>query len=102
MLRKKFFVPMAAGCLALLAGAGLATTAHAADAISDSQLTGRVRGKLAVDDPQVAQRIQVSAKDGVITLEGTVYTGQEALKVLKDAESVEGVVKVQNRISLDQ
>lgn len=102
MLRNKILASMAAGCLTLLAGAGFATAAHAADAVNDSQLSGRVKGKLAVDDPQVAGLIQVSAKDGIVTLSGTTYTGQQVLKVLKDAESVEGVVKVQNHVSAEQ
>lgn len=102
MVRSKVIVSMAAGCLAVLVGAGFVTSAHAADSVSDSQLTGRVKGKLAVDDPQVAGLIQVSAKDGIITLSGTTYTGQQVLKVLKDAQSVAGVVKVQNRMSVEQ
>ena len=102
MFRTKFFVSTAVGCLALVAGAGFAESAHGADAVSDSQLTGRVMGKLSVDDPEIARLIQVTAKDGVVTLSGTAYTGQQALKALKDAESVAGVVKVQNRLSIQQ
>ncbi len=102
MFRTKFFVSTAVGCLALIAGVGFSSSAHSADAVSDSQLTGRVMGKLSVDDPEIAPRIQVSAKDGVVTLTGTAYTGQQVLKALRDAESVAGVVKVQNRLSVQQ
>ncbi len=102
MFRTKTFVSTAVGCLALLAGAGFTVSAYGSDAVSDSQLTGRVMGKLSVDDPEIARRIQVSAKDGVVTLSGTAYTGQQALKAIKDAESVAGVVKVQNHLSVQQ
>jgi osmotically-inducible protein OsmY len=88
--------------LAVLAGVGFSASAHSADAVSDQQLTGRVMGKLAVDDPQIARLVQVSAKNGVVTLSGTAYTGQQALKALKDAESVAGVVKVQNHLAIEQ
>lgn len=102
MFRTKFLVSAAVGSLALLAGAGFSANAHAAGAASDSQVTGRVMGKLAVDDPEVAPRIQVSTKDGIVTLSGTAYTGQQALKALRDAQSVAGVVKVQNHLSIEQ
>jgi osmotically-inducible protein OsmY len=101
MTRTNSFVSAAAGCLALLAGAGLTVSAHAAD-VNDSQLADRVQGKLAVDDAAIARLVQVSAKDGVVTLSGTAYTGQQALKALKDAESVAGVVKVQNHLAVQQ
>lgn len=101
MTRTNSFVSAAVGCLALLAGAGISVSAHAAD-VSDSQLADRVTGKLAVDDAAIARLVQVSAKDGVVTLSGTAYTGQQALKALKDAESVAGVVKVQNRLAVQQ
>lgn len=101
MFRNKILASVATGSLALLAGAGFVTSAHAADAVNDAQLIGRVRGKLAVDDPQVAARVDVSAKDGIVTLQGEVFTGQQVLKVLRDAESVEGVVKVENRMSFE-
>lgn len=102
MFRTKPFVSAAVGCLGLLAGAGFASSAHSADAVTDSQVTGRVMGKLAVDDPEIARLVQVSTKDGVVTLSGTAYTGQQVIKLLKDAESVAGVVKVQNRLAVEQ
>lgn len=102
MFRNKILAPISAGCLALLAGVGFASTAHGADSISDSQLTGRVKGKLNVDDPEVAQRVQISARNGVVTLQGTVFNAAQVLKVVRDAESVAGVVKVANRMSFEQ
>ena len=54
-------------------------------------------------DPRVNETdIGVAVKDGVVTLSGTAYTGAQALKALKDAQSVAGVVKVQNHLSVAQ
>ena len=46
MSRTKLFLAAAVGCLSLLASA-----AYADAPLSDSQITDRVVGKLAVDDP---------------------------------------------------
>lgn len=102
MKRTGNFVSAAVGCLALVAGIGLSTAALGEEPVSDSQLTGRVVGKLAVDDAEIAHRVQVTSKDGVVTLSGTAYTGQQVIKALRDAESVAGVVKVQNHLSVEQ
>jgi len=93
---KSLFATAVMGCLSL---AGIAF----ADApVTDSQITDRVMGKLTVDDPAVAKRVQVATKDGVVTLTGVANTGVEALRVLHEAQSVSGVVKVQNRLSVRQ
>lgn len=103
MKRAHCFVAVAAGCAAFLTGvafAGTGTT-HTPKA-SDATITHRVMGKLAVDDPEVARGIQVSTKDGVVTLKGMTFNGADEAKVIRDAESVEGVVKVKNRLSIQQ
>jgi osmotically-inducible protein OsmY len=99
MKRPNTLVAAAAGCAAFLAG-----VAFAADSgqPNDAQITHRVEGKLQVDDPQVARMIQVSTKDGIVTLNGLTFNGADEAKVLRDAESVEGVVKVDNRLSIQQ
>ncbi len=96
MNRSKMFVAAVAGYLTLAGGLAVA------DPSADTQITDRVVGKLSVDDPQIAHRVQVETKDGVVTLSGTAYTGAQALKALKDAQSVAGVVKVQNHLSVAQ
>ena len=96
MKRSTVFVAAVAGYLALAAGLAVA------DPSADAQITERVVGKLSVDDPQIAHRVQVETKEGVVTISGTAYTGAQALKALKDAQSVAGVVKVQNHLSIAQ
>jgi osmotically-inducible protein OsmY len=91
--------PPHTGSLGLLAGAAFA---DAPAAVSDSQITDRVLGKLSVDDPAIVKRVQVATRDGVVTLTGRANTGNEAAKALRDAGSVAGVVKVENHLQLQQ
>lgn len=99
MKRANTFIAAAVGCAAFLAGVAFADS-NGAPPASDAQITQRVMGKLAADDPQVARMIQVTTKDGVVTLSGLTFNGEDEAKVLRDARSVEGVVKVENRLSI--
>lgn len=99
MKRPQYFVAVAAGCAALLSGFAFAGQSSSAP-VSDATITQRVMGKLMDDDPEVAHLIQVSTKNGVVTLNGLAYNPMDEAKVIRDAESVEGVVKVKNRMSV--
>jgi osmotically-inducible protein OsmY len=101
MKRAHCFLAVAAGCAAFLTGVAFAGDGGAPQA-SDATITHRVMGKLAVDDPEVARMIQVSTKDGVVTLSGLTFNGEDEAKVIRDAQSVEGVVTVKNRLSIQQ
>jgi len=72
-----------------------------ADEASDQQIAQQVKEKLAAKEPQIAQRIEVTAHDGVVTLQGTTLTAQYMLNALRDAGSVPGVTKVQNHLELE-
>lgn len=65
---------------------------------SDAEITDRVAHMLQQADADVARRISVSTLNGVVTLDGTVYTASQVLKVLRDASRVTGVVQVKNRL----
>jgi osmotically-inducible protein OsmY len=93
---KSFLVAAAVGCLSL------ASVAFADAPVTDSQITDRVMGKLSVDDPAIVKHVQVATKDGVVTLTGVAHTTPEAMKALRDASSVAGVVKVENKLALFQ
>jgi osmotically-inducible protein OsmY len=67
----------------------------------DAAITLRVKDKLAQKDPVIAARIAVSTHEGVVTLKGIALTQQYILNALHDAQSVDGVVKVENRLSLE-
>jgi osmotically-inducible protein OsmY len=66
--------------------------------VDDQQITEQVKQKLAMDDPTVAPRIFVSTRDGVVTLRGTAMPQGEIVSVMHDAESVDGVVRVDNHL----
>ncbi|MGH8227239.1 MAG: BON domain-containing protein [Steroidobacteraceae bacterium] len=102
MKRVNYFVAAAAGCTAFLASVAFAGSNSNAPHANDTQITHRVMGKLSVDDPEVARLIQVSTENGIVTLKGLVYNGEDEAKVLRDTRSVEGVVKVENRLSIQQ
>ena len=98
MTRTKFLVAAAAGYIALFSGIVLADGAP----LTDEQITERVVGKLSVDDAAVAKRLQVDTKEGVVTLSGNALTAAAVVRAVKDAESVVGVVKVQNHLTIRQ
>jgi osmotically-inducible protein OsmY len=66
--------------------------------VDDQQITEQVKQKLAMDDPAMAPHIMVSTRDGVVTLMGTEVPKGNILSAMHDAESVDGVVRVDNRI----
>jgi osmotically-inducible protein OsmY len=66
--------------------------------VDDQQITEQVKQKLAMDDPAMAPRIFVSTRDGVVTLRGMDMPRGDILSAMRDAESVDGVVRVDNRL----
>jgi osmotically-inducible protein OsmY len=72
-----------------------------ADEAADQQLTQEVKDKLHAKDPQVAQRIEVTTHDGIVTLRGDALTAQYILNVLRDAGSIKGVAKVENHLTIN-
>lgn len=90
------FVLAAAGGL-LLQGVAAADSPDAVQT-SDIDITNRVIKKLLTADADVARRISVSTLQGVVTLEGTVFTASQVFKVLGDVGKVSGVVQVRNRL----
>jgi osmotically-inducible protein OsmY len=66
--------------------------------VSDEQITAQVKQKLAMDNPTVAPHILVTTHDGVVTLMGMQLHPQDILTAMHDAQSVDGVVRVENRM----
>ena len=89
---------------AILCGSSLLQGAYAdtpaAAQGSDAEITDRVIHKLADTDRDIAPRIRVSTVNGVVTLEGTVFSNNQALQAVGDARAVAGVVKVRNRLTV--
>ena len=65
---------------------------------SDADITDRVSHKLVEADRDVGPRIHVSTVNGVVTLEGTVFSNSQVLRALEQARAVSGVLKVQNHL----
>lgn len=72
-----------------------------ADQVGDQQITQQVKEKLAAKEPQIAPRIEVTTHDGVVTLRGVAMTPQYMLNAVRDAGSVQGVTKVENRLGYE-
>ena len=66
---------------------------------SDETLTQNVRAKLNADPPLASQAINVTAKDGVVTLAGTVNSDLDKSRAEQLARSVEGVKSVNNNLT---
>ena len=66
--------------------------------VDDQQITEQVKQKLAMNDPTVAPHIVVTTHDGVVTLMGTDVPKGDILNAMHDAERVDGVVRVDNRL----
>jgi len=63
--------------------------------VSDAELTGKIRSKMALDDSVRARTINVSTTDGVVTLEGTIGSASEhdqAVRLARDTKGVKQVV----------
>jgi hyperosmotically inducible periplasmic protein len=91
---KRLVIPTLMAVVVFLAGCS-------AQAIDDSTLTAKVKGKLATDSETSATKISVETKDGVVTLTGTVPTSTEKTKAEQIARNTDGVKRVANDIKVD-
>lgn len=62
--------------------------------ISDAELTGKIRSKMALDDSVQARTIGVSTTDGVVTLDGTIGSAAEHDRAVRLARDTKGVKQV--------
>jgi osmotically-inducible protein OsmY len=67
---------------------------------SDTALATEVQGRFFADDLVRAGRIDVVARDGVVTVEGTAATEEAKQRALQLARDVEGVNRVDDRLSV--
>ena len=65
---------------------------------SDTEITDRVVQRLLKTHADVARRIRVSTLNGVVTLDGTVFTLAQVSRIAAEAGRVSGVVRVKNRL----
>lgn len=94
-MRRRFSLfTMGVAVLALVLASGCSR------ASSDAQLAGDVQSKLAADTRVNSQQMQVQAKDGTVTLNGTVSSDSERLTASNDAAQVPGVKTVINNLAV--
>jgi osmotically-inducible protein OsmY len=96
MSRKPLITLAAIACVAstpLLVHAATQTSK-----VDDQQITEQVKQKLAMDEPAMAPRIFVSTHDGVVTLRGMDMAQGDIVSAMHDAQSVDGVVRVDNQL----
>jgi hypothetical protein len=76
------------------------TGAKMADAISDTALTAKVKTALVAEPELKSTSIEVSTKDSVVTLSGTVESATDKAKARMVAENVQGVKNVVDNMAL--
>ena len=71
-----------------------------ADALSDTTLTAKVKTALVAEPGLQSTAIEVSTKDAVVTLTGTVESSTDRAKARMVAENVQGVRNVVDNLTL--
>jgi osmotically-inducible protein OsmY len=71
----------------------------AAGSTSDSDITAQVSSELAREGGDL-DRVQVSTQDGVVTLSGSVDSGDAEQRAISDARLTPGVVNVRNEMHI--
>jgi hyperosmotically inducible periplasmic protein len=85
------------------AAAGVKTVAaRAGDRLADSWLTAKVQAKFFADDDIKARYIDVSSRDGNVTLKGFVESDAVRQEAIRIARTTDGVTHVEDRLLLGQ
>jgi hyperosmotically inducible periplasmic protein len=74
---------------------------EAADISGDTRIENEVKSKFAADDMIKSRNIRISARDGVVTLRGSVRSTTEQDEAVRVANSVSGVREVKSEIIID-
>ena len=74
----------------------------AAEAPSDAYITDMVRQKLAADQVVKGGAIDVTVKDGVVTLAGKVAETKQKARAERLAHGIKGVKSVQNEVKVER
>lgn len=73
---------------------------RAADMLGDATLTTKIKSKMALDDTVKALDINVTTRDGHVTLSGYVTSSQERDRALALARETEGVTQVTDQLQV--
>ncbi len=73
---------------------------RAGEMLSDGGITAKIKSKMALDDTVEARRINVSTRDHVVTLSGTVTSAKERERAVQLARETEGVKSVKDELRI--
>jgi len=77
-----------------------AAAGRAGEMLSDGGITAKIKSKMALDDTVEARDINVSTRDHVVTLSGTVASTKERERAVQLARETEGVKSVKDELRL--
>lgn len=80
----------------------LASTRQAASASGDDYLRGYIDSWIASNATAAASRVTVKVEAGVVTLTGTIDSPEEIDRIVTAVGSLEGVVRVVNRLDVEK
>ena len=80
--------------------AGNAANAPPPITSDDAQVTARVQSKFFVDDRVRGRRVEVAARNGVVTLSGEVADEEERAQALLLARTAQGVTRVEDHLTI--
>ena len=86
----------------LIAGCQSTTGKSASQTVSDASISTAVQAKLTSDRLSSFSRIDVDTERGVVNLSGIVETEAQRAQAARLAQQVEGVVKVNNNLQIQQ
>lgn len=71
------------------------------ESLAEAGITGKIKAKMALDDTIKARRIDVSTRDGVVTVSGSVSSIAEHDRALALARETNGVTRVVDHLRID-
>lgn len=90
------FAPM----VACGGGGGRAAARPVSTTLDDATITTRVKTALLNDPGVAAQKIDVNASSGVVTLSGVVKTQDEIARAIELAKKIQGVTDVKSSLTV--
>ena len=92
----------ALGLFALNGCSALDDDVTVGESIDDATITAQVKAALVEDDDLAALDINVDTRQGVVTLNGEVDEPSDIARATDLANDIDGVVSIQNTLTLDQ
>jgi osmotically-inducible protein OsmY len=99
---RRIFGTAGAAMIVCAAAACVGPRKTLAQQAADHELADRVEAALGADQMLYARHVTVRADNGVVTLDGYVWTPEELDAAKRDARRVSGVTGVVDRIEVDR